>query len=86
VQLSVFTGGNGYYAGPVAQASAVYDIAVKGAGGVEAVSSLGDKAHWAGRTLRALRGAYMVEVEVDAGKDDRKISEQLVRTVLDRLP
>jgi hypothetical protein len=84
--LSVFTGGNAYYAGPVAQAAAIFELAEKNAGGVERVSGTGEKAHWAGKTLRAVRGPYMIEVEMDADKESRKIAEQLAKTMLDRIP
>jgi hypothetical protein len=84
--MSVFSGGNSYFEGPVAQARAIYEMAEKNAGEVQAVANLGDKAHWAGKTLRILRGPYMVEVEVDAGDDSRKIAEQLARTAVGRLP
>jgi hypothetical protein len=83
--LSVFTGGNAYYAGPVAQAAAIFEMAEKSAGGAERVSGLGERAHWAGKTLRALRGPYMIEVEVDVEKDSRKIAEQLAKIMLDHI-
>jgi hypothetical protein len=83
--LSVFTGGNAYYAGPVAQAAAIFEMAEKNSGGVERVSGIGERAHWAGKTLRAVRGPYMIEVEVDVEKDSRKIAEQLAKTMLDRI-
>lgn len=85
VRLSVFTGGSSYYAGPVAQAKAIYEMVEKNAGRVEVVSGLGEKAHWAGKTLRAVRGPYMVEVEVDVGDGSRKIAEQLLKTALDKI-
>lgn len=84
--LAVFSGGTAYFAGPVAQARGVYETAVKGAGAVEEVSGLGDNAHWAGRTLRILRGPYMIEVEVDVEKDAKKIAQQLAKIVTGRLP
>ncbi len=83
--LSVFTGGNAYYAGPVAQAAAIFEMAEKNAGGVERVSGIGEKAHWAGKTLRTVRGPYMIEVEVDVEKGSRKIAEQLAKIMLDRI-
>jgi hypothetical protein len=84
--LAVVSGGNSYFEGPVAQVRGIYEMAEKNAGGVDPVSGLGDKAHWAGLTLRVLRGPYMVEVEVDAGDNSRKIAEQLARTAVGRLP
>lgn len=86
VDLSVVSGDNGYFEGPVAQTTALYEMAAKNAGEIQQVAGLGDKAHWAGSTLRVLRGAYMIEVEVDAGDGSRKIAEQLARTAIDRLP
>ncbi len=86
VALSVVSGDDGYFEGPVAQTAALYEMAAKNAGEIQEVSGLGDKAHWASSTLRVLRGAYMVEVEVDAGDSSRKIAEQLARTAIDRLP
>ena len=74
VQMSVFSGGNGYHAGPAAQAKDTFEIALRNAGDVTAVTGLGDKAHWAGKTLRVLRGAYLIEIEVDAGDGSRQIA------------
>jgi hypothetical protein len=86
VIVSVFTGGNGYYAGPVAQARELYEMAEKNAGEIDAVPGLGDKAHWTGTTLRLLRGPYMVEVEAYAGDSSRSIAEKLASLALGRLP
>ncbi len=86
VALSVVSGDAGYFEGPVAQTAALYEMAVKNAGEIQQVSGLGDKAHWASSTLRVLRGAYMLEVEVDAGDASRKIAEQLARMAIERLP
>jgi hypothetical protein len=86
VALSVVSGDESYFEGPVAQTAALFEMAAKNAGEMQEVSGLGDEAHWAGSTLRVLRGAYMLEVEVDAGDSSRKIAEQLARTAIDRLP
>ncbi len=86
VQTSVFSGGNGYHAGPAAQAKDTFEIALRNAGDVTAVTGLGDKAHWAGKTLRVLRGAYLIEIEVDAGDGSRQIAERLAATAVGRLP
>jgi hypothetical protein len=86
VSISVMSGSTGYYAGPLEQVREVFDMAAKNAGGVEEVSGLGDAAHWAAGTLRVRQGPYMIDLEVDSEKDDRAISEQLVRTALGRLP
>jgi hypothetical protein len=85
VILSVFTAGRGYYAGAVAQASDLYEMVEKNAGEVDAVSGLGDKAHWTGTTVRILRGTHMVEVEVYAGDASRAIAEKLAAIALGRL-
>jgi hypothetical protein len=93
--LTVVTGGNDYFAGPEAQVNAIFDMAGKNAGELEVVSGLGERAHWAPllNTLRAVRGAYMVEVEVaerdrEGNKvaDPRKIAEQLGKIALARIP
>jgi hypothetical protein len=84
--VSVFSGGNTYYAGPVAQVAGIYDMALKNASDPQTVTGLGDKAFWANHTLRVLRGPYLVEIEVRVGGRDREISEQLMKTMLQRLP
>jgi hypothetical protein len=85
VEMSVFSGGNGYHAGPVAQANDAFEIALRNAGEVTPVTGLGDKAHWAGKTLRILRGAYLIEIEVDAGDGSRQVAERLAATAVGRL-
>jgi hypothetical protein len=84
--VSVFTGGNTYYAGPVAQVAGIYDLTLKNASDPQPVSGFGDRAFWASHSLHVLRGPYYVEVEVRVGSRDREISEQLMKTVLQRLP
>lgn len=86
VELTVVSADGAYFEGPVAQTAALYEMAAKNAGEIQQVSGLGDKAHWAGSTLRVLRGPYMLEVEVDAGDGSRDIAGQLARTAIDRLP
>jgi hypothetical protein len=86
VQMSVFSGGNSYYAGPAVQAKDTFELALKNAGDVTTVAGLGDKAHWAGKTLRVLRGAYLVEIDVDAGEGSRQAAERLAATAIGRLP
>ena len=86
VHVSVFSGGSGYYAGPVAQAKDTFELALRNAGEVTTVAGLGDKAHWAGKTLRVLRGAYLVEIEVDAGEGSRQVAERLAAAAIGSLP
>lgn len=85
VALTVVSGDDSYFEGPVAQTAALFKMAAENAGTIREVAGLGDKAHWANATLRVLRGAYMLEVEVDAGEGSRTIAEQLARTALDRI-
>ena len=93
--LSVVTGGNDYFEGPVAQVNAIFDMAAKNAGELQAVNGLGERAHWAPllNTLRAVRGPYMVEVEVadrdqegNKTPESRKIAERIATIMLGRLP
>lgn len=85
VMLSVVSGDDSYFEGPVAQTAALYEMAAKNAGEIREVSGLGDKAHWAGSTLRVLRGPHMLEVDVDAGDSSHDIAEQLAHTAIERL-
>jgi len=82
--LSVFSGGTGYYAGPLKQAQDGFDMIERNAGDVTPVEGIGERAYWTGDTLRALRGAYFIEVEVDG--DAREMAESIATQMLARLP
>ena len=84
--VSVLSGGNAYVGGPVAQVAAVYDMTLKNASDPQTVTGFGDKAFWANHTLSVVRGPYLVDIEVRVGDRDREISEQLMKTMLQRLP
>jgi hypothetical protein len=93
--LTVVSGGDDYFQGPEAQVSAIFDMAERNAGEPEQISGLGERAHWASNvdTLRVLRGAHMVEVQVAerdmAGKlisgEPRKIAEQVAAAALEKI-
>jgi hypothetical protein len=84
VQLGVFSGGNSYYAGPLKQAQDGYDMIQKNAGDVTAVQGIGERAYWTGRMLRAVRGAYFIEVEVDG--NSRETAERIAAQMLAKMP
>jgi len=83
-KLSVFSGGNGYYAGPLKQAQDGFDMIERNAGNVTPVEGISERAYWTGDTLRALRGAYFIEVEVDG--DSREMAEKIATQMLARMP
>ena len=89
-EISVITGGDDYYAGPVAQVNAIFDMAAKNAGEVEVVEALGERAHWTPGppfyTLRVVQGPYLVEVSVDPDFGGRQAAEQIARNALQELP
>jgi hypothetical protein len=82
--LSVFSGGTGYYAGPLKQAQDGFEMIERNAGDVTPVESIGERAYWTGDTLRALRGAYFIEVEVDS--DSREMAENIATQMLAEIP
>jgi hypothetical protein len=82
--LSVFSGGAGYYAGPLKQAQDGFDMIERNAGDVTPVEGIGERAYWTGDTLRALRGAYFIEVEVDG--DSRELAEKIATQMLAKIP
>jgi hypothetical protein len=84
VELSIFTGSNAYFAGPVEQAREVFRTARANTSSDEPVSGLGEDAWWDGRTLHVLRARYLLEVTVDP--ESREAAETLVRAALGRLP
>ena len=83
-KLSVFSGGSGYYAGPLKQAQDGFDMIERNAGDVTPVEGIGERAYWTGGTLRALRGAYFIEVEVDG--DSREMAEKIAMQLLAKIP
>jgi hypothetical protein len=89
-EISVTAGGNDYFAGPVAQVNAMFDMAAKNAGEVEVVEGLGERAHWSPGapfyTLRVIQGPYLVEVNVDPDFGGRPAAEQIARKALQKLP
>jgi hypothetical protein len=84
VELSLFTGSNAYFAGPVEQAREVFRTARANTSADEPVVGLGEDAWWDGRTLHVLRAAHLLEVTVDP--ESREAAETLVRAALGRLP
>lgn len=95
-KLSVLSGGNDYFGGPVAQVNETFDHWAKDNSELELVDGPGERAHWQADfdTLRVVRGAYLLEVEVSerdmhgekiAGQP-RKIAEQLAKAALQKLP
>jgi hypothetical protein len=84
VELGVFSGGSGYYAGPLQQAQDGYEMIQKNAGDVATVQGVGEKAYWTGNILRALRGAYFIEVEVDG--NSRETAEKIAAQMLAKMP
>lgn len=83
-KLSVFSGGTGYYAGPLQQVRDAYEMIEKNAGDLTPVQGLGEKAHWTGRLIRALRGPYFIEVEVDG--NSREMAEKIAAQMLTKIP
>lgn len=97
VELSVTTGSNGYFKGPVAQVNESFDMVTRNGGNeIQEVDGLGERAHWAADldTLRLVKGPYLLEIQVSERDKDgnkiagepREIARQLATTALTRLP
>ena len=88
VTLAVFTGEEGaYYAGAVAQARDIYEMARKNAGSAESVSGLGESAYWNKlfHDLSVYKGKYQVTVTVE-GANQVELAKNLMSKALGRLP
>ena len=89
-EISVITGGDDYYAGPVAQVNGIFDMAAENAGEVEVVEGLGERAHWTPGppfyTLRVIQGPYLMEVSVAPNFGGRPAAERIARNALQKLP
>lgn len=83
-QLSVFTGGDTYFAGPLQQAEDAFKMIEENAGDIEPVAGVGDRAYWTGTILRALRAPYFIEVEVDPAS--REAAEKIAAAMLKKIP
>jgi len=94
--VSVLTGSNSYFKGPVAQVRETFEHWTQGGDASTPVEGLGERAHWQADydTLRVLQGPYLIEIEVsERGLDGnpiagepRKIAEQLAKLALAKLP